>query len=765
MATLRSNISTAMYNIRQFRGLNEAESGETALRDGEASVMRNFRITDSGALTPRGTLVKQVQLGNAESKLGRTDISLERQISSAIPSTVTGGTPLKLYSSYELKDGAISMVGDPVYELSTDNDTPPDTAYCMIDNEPYLFEGKVSTAYYLASKMYPTEEVKEIWTGAVSANGAQLILAVANHYVWWVLPLKPEGTVEGLLYLPMMMKESYFDTDTAHLFGFSGKVYLLTGKEMLCWDGGNDGFKVVEGYVPCVLTACAPATGAGTAYERINNLTLKRKCRYNADGSSTTYKILEQGVDVVSVTVDGEEKTKGTDYTASKSQVAFSTAPPQGVENVEIVYTLPGSEETTKDFSVPVKVPISAFAFASVDYGMELDKLSVYYLTGEANTPELVDPSEYMVMSNHMIVFKKSLAQGTKVRVKFKFRTPREQVMSMRYSEIYNGANENRIFLYGNGTNKIIYSGLDENGQPTAEYFPDLNECRIGNDQSPVKALIRHYSRLLVFKDNSAYSIYYGITSLADGSTTAGFYISSINKSIGTCADAQAVLVENRVRTVDGLDLYEWRATNTSGNITYDQRNANRISQRIYDTLSTFNLENVRLFYDKARHEFYCISGDKALVQNVEADAWYFYTGFPVSCMNVYNVGDRNDVICGLNDGYIAVLDRNADIDFNTEWVSGALDFNKPYAFKNSTQIWVQIKPERSRKLNISVETESGLKLEGRVSTSPAGAINPTLTIKMKPRKFIRYKLGFEALNRLTLLGANINVSYSTNIK
>ena len=148
-------------------------------------------------------------------------------------------------------------------------------------------------------------------------------------------------------------------------------------------------------------------------------------------------------------------------------------------------------------------------------------------------------------------------------------------------------------------------------------------------------------------------------------------------------------------------------------------------------------------------------------MQNVEADAWYAYTDFPVTCMLAFE--DR--LVCGLADGHIAILDRDAEINFKTEWVSGSLDFNKPYAFKNSTQIWVQIKPERSRKLNISIETESGLKLEGRASTSPAGAISPTLTVKMKPRKFIRYKLGIEALNRLTLLGANINVSYSTNIK
>lgn len=763
MATLRSNISTAMYNIRQFRGLNEAESGEAALRDGEASVMRNFRITDSGALTPRGTLRKCVQLGNAYDELGRYDISLDRGKERVTKPLPDPANPIELYSSYSVEaDGSIVMVGDPIYELSTDNDTPPDTAYFIMNNEPYLFEGKVSTAYYLSSKMYPTGEVKELWSG--NLGGADILLAVANHYVWWLIPFA--GLKE--YFFPMQIKGSYISGDTAHLFGFGNKVYLLTGDDMLCWSGANDnindGFTSVEGYVPCVLTACAPADGSGTTYERINNLTLKRKCRYNADGTSKVYKVLEAGTTILSVSVNGVEAAEGTDYTKATSKVTFATAPAAGVENVEITYQIDGEKTATKEFTAAGNNG-ETFKFAKTDYGMELAEIKVYkYVNAEQGYYEAVSAANYTVINNSAVQLWDKADAGQKVKIEYRFKTPREKVLAMKYSELYNGTNENRIFLYGDGTNTVIYSGLDENGQPTAEYFPDLNECRIGSDVAPVKALIRHYSRLLAFKDNSAYSIYYGITSLADGSTTAGFYISPINKSIGTCADAQAVLVENRVRTVDGLDLYEWRATNTSGNITYDQRNANRISQRIYDTLSKFNLKDVKLYYDKARHEFYCISGDKALVQNVEADAWYFYTDFPVSCMNVY-VGARNDAICGLKDGYIAVLDRNADIDFEPEWVSGALDFNKPYAFKNSTQIWVQIKPELSRKLNISVETESGLKLEGRVSTNPAGAINPTLTVKMKPRKFIRYKLGIEALNRLTLLGANINVSYSTNIK
>ena len=763
MATLRSNISTAMYNIRQFRGLNEAESGETALRDGEASKMRNFRITDSGALTPRPTLKLDAQLGNAwqADKLGRKDISLEKDATYLIEERWgTAETALQLYSTYTYENGKIDVSGEPIavlYRGINGSNIPSSdlngNAYCKIGEDVYLYGGTVgSQSYVFLNKMYPTGKVQALWSGYIGDNRRDFF-AVANHCLWWLA-----WVTDLEAYLPLNIPGVYIEGD-AHLFGFAGKLYILTGNDYLCWDGEE--VKSVEGYIPCVLTACTPADGSGTAYERINNLTLKRKCRYNADGEATVYKILEQGVTILEVRVNGELQTEGDDYTKSTSQVVFSTAPQAGTENVEIVYTLPGGTLQTKDFTVQVAQPITGFAFAPADYGMELEELKVYFLMGEAEVPELVDPSEYTVFSRRSIVFKQALPRGRKVRIKYKFRTPREQMLTMKYSEFFNGTNENRVFLYGDGTNKVIYSGLDENGQPTAEYFPDLNECRIGVDTSPVTALVKHYNRLLAFKDNEAYSIYYDILSLADGSATAGFYVSAINKSIGCCAEAQAVLVENRVRTLDGADIYEWRATSSAGNITLDQRNASRISQRVQDTLSTFDLRNGILYYDKARHEFYCISGDKALVQNVEADAWYAYTDFPVTCMLAFE--DR--LVCGLADGHIAILDRDAEINFKTEWVSGSLDFGKPFAYKLSTQIWAQIRPENSRRVNISVETESGSKIETYVTTTPTGAVNPTLTVKLKPKKFIRYKLGFEAQNRLTLLGANIAVSYSTNVK
>lgn len=40
----------------------------------------------------------------------------------------------------------------------------------------------------------------------------------------------------------------------------------------------------------------------------------------------------------------------------------------------------------------------------------------------------------------------------------------RARVENMRFAELFGGG-DNRVFLYGDGSNEAIYSGLDENGQ------------------------------------------------------------------------------------------------------------------------------------------------------------------------------------------------------------------------------------------------------------------------------------------------------------
>ncbi|HIT30120.1 MAG TPA: hypothetical protein IAC26_04685, partial [Candidatus Scatomorpha stercoravium] len=45
MATIATNISERVYQIKRWRGVNEAAEGEAALAMGEAAAMRNFRVT------------------------------------------------------------------------------------------------------------------------------------------------------------------------------------------------------------------------------------------------------------------------------------------------------------------------------------------------------------------------------------------------------------------------------------------------------------------------------------------------------------------------------------------------------------------------------------------------------------------------------------------------------------------------------------------------------------------------------------------------
>lgn len=54
MATVATNVSEAVYQIKRWRGVNEAPEGEASLQMGEAAVMRNFKVTAGGALKKRG---------------------------------------------------------------------------------------------------------------------------------------------------------------------------------------------------------------------------------------------------------------------------------------------------------------------------------------------------------------------------------------------------------------------------------------------------------------------------------------------------------------------------------------------------------------------------------------------------------------------------------------------------------------------------------------------------------------------------------------
>lgn len=356
----------------------------------------------------------------------------------------------------------------------------------------------------------------------------------------------------------------------------------------------------------------------------------------------------------------------------------------------------------------------------------------------------------------------------------------RSQVSAMRYSELYSGTQDTRVFLYGDGSNKAIYSGLDYNGKPRADYFPDLNEVAVGDANTPITSLIRHYSTLVCYKTGSAWAIQYGLVTMADGLQTEAFYVTPINRSIGNAALGQVRLVLNAPYTLHGNDLYEWRNTASySSNLSVDERQAKRISDRIYSTLNGFDLSKCFCWDDNDSQEFYICCDGKALVYNYAADAWYSYENFPVACM-----ANRHGELCiGSPDGKIKHLNymykSDDDEAIDAYWESGSMSFNQDYMRKYSAMLWVGIKPESAGEVEVTVQTDRKSAYSEKVISSSLATFReanfarwsfrvnrkPFMTrLKIKAKKFVFYKLIFKTNTpdtTVTLLAADIKVRYT----
>ena len=427
---------------------------------------------------------------------------------------------------------------------------------------------------------------------------------------------------------------------------------------------------------------------------------------------------------------DGETLSDVTGY---RPMVAVSVPPAGGGTSLEQINKLSSQRRarfspdgTAKSFVLPEK------GLASIDY-----------VRSTADGSDMTGWSPDT--TNGKVTFTSAPVEGTNsIEIGWSVTgNTASEIRAMRYAELYNGAQDSRIFVYGDGTNRCFYTGIDYDGIPRADYFPDLNVAHVGDSNTPITAMIRHYNRLLAFKLDSAWSISYSAVTLADGSVTAGFYVTPVNRSIGNCAPGQAVLVENRPRTLDGRSVVEWKAASSSGNITGDERNAERISQRVDDTIRTFDLSTAKTFYDKYAHEYYVIGSDgTALVHGIEADAWYVYTNLMATCLINYKdelyYGTSTGELRHFSDEYYS--DEGEAID--AYWESGSMPFDQDFKRKYSAMLWVGIKPEDNGYLAVTAETDRKSDFaEYSFTTGDAAGVPEMNRIKLKAKKFTYYKL------------------------
>lgn len=693
MAKIEPQTTEKIFRIQQWYGLNENPDGDTKLKMGEASVIRNFRVTRDGNLQRRPglALVKGLMQGYTlsvgEEMVVRTDERFSSQLSMHPTAAVTD-------------DGFVSLSGD---EVIVDYDNAAEYA-------GHYWQYTTNFTYQLVSCVYAQDTDTYTWTmkrvQAVPTTEAKGVAGL------WAGNVKGKeyliGACDGKLWKlhdgEDFCKDAIGDIDTENevfMFGYSEKLYLMNGKKYMEWDGET--LKDVEGYRPLVSVTVTPSSG-GTTLEQVNKLTGARRAWISPDGTSVTYQLPEtklKSLDYVKKLATKEDySTADYTYDLSKGTVTFSSAPAKGTDSIEVGWTM------------------------------------------EENF--------------------------------------RSQVEAMRYAEIFNGATDNRVFLYGDGSNQAFYSGLDNDGKPRADYFPDLNILDAGEANTPITGLIRHYSRLIVLKTNSAYSVNYGNMTLEDGILTPAFYTLPVNRSIGNAALGQVRLVLNSPRSLFGHDLYEWRNNSSySSNLSVDERQAQRISDRITATLDNFDLEKCWCWDDNDAQEYYICYGGKALVHNYAADAWYYYDNFPVSRM----VNFRGRLYIGTTDGRLASFLYGNRTDFGevikSYWESGSIDFDQDYMRKYSAMLWVGIKPETHGEVYVTVQTDrKSVYAEKLVASSLVSFSNadfrkwsfntnrkPHMTrLKIKAKKFVFYKLIFhtESVNTtVTLLSTDLRVRFT----
>ncbi len=360
----------------------------------------------------------------------------------------------------------------------------------------------------------------------------------------------------------------------------------------------------------------------------------------------------------------------------------------------------------------------------------------------------------------------------------------RAQVTRMRFAELFNGATDTRVFLYGDGTNKTLYSGMDlDKSTASAEYFPDLYEAAIGDENTPITAMIRHYSRLMVYKTDSAWSMDYNVMTTVGGGVTSAFYVIPVNRQLGNEAPGQVRLLENNPLTLDEASVWQWKATTSSGTISSDNRNASRVSDRVRDTMGAFDLSKTVTFNRKTENEFWFLYGGRAAILNYATDTWYLYDNVPFRHME--ELGGEPYGFTG--DGRIVHLSRRYRNDDGAEIsayaATGSMDFDRDWLLKYSPMLFVSLQPESGARIYVNAETNRRSDYpEKLVSAGLSTFVHADFAhwsfgtnrkpqvrrVKMKVKKATFYKLIFRSVSATataTVLETDVQLRYAGKVK
>lgn len=726
MATISTATNEKVYSIPKWLGLNEHPDGDTRLKLGEASKMVNWKITRDGNLKRRQG--QEFVAGLCDSYHVRVSTQLTVLYRDApadeIIEVYTSATAMyppgkiTLYGNNpDIHDGVhwnMAVEVEPNYIRKANNIGMPITTeggvatVATVDRVPI---GELGT--YLAALgegVYAYVDFDEapyaINASCLRASGSKYTL---GGYRLDAVPDSATPSIKGM-WAGIVGGENVFlaacdgaiwrlrisdyeetareklgeiQTDKGvNFIPFNNTVYIQNGYEYYMYNGEE--FQTVSGYVPLIMISIGPL-----------------------DTDTNNDNVNDTASDAGDLTGENINRLNG------KRRIWIS---PDGTNKV---FKLPEGDLASIDYVRDLAQ--GRFLVKTTEYTVNLDAQTVTFVSTPAKAVNAYEIA-YTVNTTY-----------------------RSDVTGNLYCEIFSGSTDTTLFLYGDGTNRAIYSGMDYNGQPRADYFPDQYELRVGDDNTPITSLIRHYSVLMAYKTNSAWAISYSITQLATGDMTPALYITPVNKDIGNAAPAQVRLVENNPLTCSGSELYHWRNTGYyTSQLSRDERQAQRISDRVQRSIKEIDFKTCCMWDDNDNQEFYISGNGITLVWNYVVDAWYRYEGLNAVKMCNY----QGEVYIGTSEGRILKLSdsENGDEGYPilAEWESGAMDFGASHMRKYSSMLWLGLKPEKGTSVDVCVITDRKNTFKDKIVSSEKAKVKgePFMTrSKIKAKKFVFYRL------------------------
>lgn len=356
----------------------------------------------------------------------------------------------------------------------------------------------------------------------------------------------------------------------------------------------------------------------------------------------------------------------------------------------------------------------------------------------------------------------------------------RSEVTGYTYSMFYGGQNDTRVFFYGNGTNRYIYSDLAA-GVPSAEYFPALNYREVGSDEFAVTDIVRQYDRQIILTDGGEayYSYYDPFTDPSTGLITIiDFPTYPLNDKVGNIATGQAQLIQNNPFTIQN-GVYEWGATNVR-----DERNVQYMSKRVQPSMDAVDLSTAITVDWESKREYWLAVGNKVWIYNYRLDVWYkFQTAANITCFLILD----DLLYFGTDAGQIMKFDTTKLTDNGTAitstWEMNFYDFEAEWLQKFLTEMWISLKPAAKSSVDITYQTD-------RVGTSSTYTATYNLAtfvaadfgdwsflvnynpqpfhFKIKAKKFVYLKIiltNSQTDDELTVLSMNLPTRYGSKVK